>query len=99
MTLRNVGKMRRFGISFQSHRQASRNKNVLCCGVCVCVRLREEQRLRAEEGSVLREVCASEGGSNKEAGENCVVRSCILCIVRQVLLRSPGRGWLADRGT
>jgi hypothetical protein len=67
---------------------------VLCCVVlcCVvwCVRLRDEQRLRAYEDSVLREVCASERGSNKEAGENCVVRSCLICAVRQVLLRSPG---------
>jgi hypothetical protein len=47
---------------------------------------------------VLREVCASERGSNKKAGENCVVRSCIICAVHQVLLRSPGRGWLAERG-
>jgi hypothetical protein len=63
-----------------------------------CGRLREEQRLRASEDSVRREVCASQRGSNKEAGENCVVRSCIICTVRQVLLRSPGRGWLAERG-
>jgi len=69
---------------------------MLCGG---CVRLREEQRLRSEEDSVLRELCASERGSNKKAGENCVVRSYIICIVRQVLLRSPGREWLADRGT
>jgi len=69
---------------------------VLCCVVrCACARLRKEQRLRASEDSVLREDCTSERGRNKEAGENCVVRSGIICAVRQVLLRSAGRVWLA----
>jgi heterodisulfide reductase subunit B len=68
------------------------------CGVVCGVRLREEQRLRASEDRVLRKVCASERGSNKEAGENCVVRICIVCIVRQVSLRSAGQGWLEGGG-
>jgi len=67
----------------------------MCCVVrCACGRLREEQRLRASEDSVLRKGCTSE--RNKEAGENCVVRSCIICTVRQVLLRSADRGWLGE---
>jgi hypothetical protein len=61
-------------------------------GVCQVEGRGGVQRLRASEDSVLREVCASERGSNEEAGENCIVRSCIICIVRQVLLRSAERG-------
>jgi hypothetical protein len=46
--------------------------------------LREEHRLRVFENRVLRRIFGPE--RDEEAGENCIMRSCMVCTVRPVLL-------------
>jgi hypothetical protein len=48
--------------------------------------LREEHRLRVFENRVLRRIFGPERDEVKEVGENCIMRSCMVCTLHPVLL-------------
>jgi hypothetical protein len=48
--------------------------------------LREEHRLRVFENKVLRRIFGPKRDEVTENGENCLMRSIVICFLRQVLL-------------
>jgi hypothetical protein len=46
--------------------------------------LREEYRLRVFENKVLRRIFGPKRDEVREGGENCIMRSFVICILRQV---------------
>jgi hypothetical protein len=48
--------------------------------------LREENRLRVFENRVLRRIFGPKKDEVTEVGENCIMRSCMVCTLRPVLL-------------
>jgi hypothetical protein len=48
--------------------------------------LREEHRLRVFENRVLRRIFGPKRDEGQKVGENCIMRSCIVCTLRPVLL-------------
>jgi hypothetical protein len=47
---------------------------------------REEHRLRVFENRVLRRIFGPKRDEVTEVGENCIMRSCMVCTLRPVLL-------------
>jgi hypothetical protein len=48
--------------------------------------LRKEQRLRIIENRVLRKSLNISGRMSEEGGENCVMRSLIICVSHEIIL-------------
>jgi hypothetical protein len=59
---------------------------VLCGCEILSLTLREEHRLRVFEDRVLSRIFEPKRDEVQEAGKNCIMRSFITCILRQVLL-------------
>jgi hypothetical protein len=50
------------------------------------LKLREENRFRVSENRVLRRIFGPKRDELKEGGENCIMRSSIICTLHQLLL-------------